>query len=89
MTTLNQYHQQVNSAYPSRAELRDAERALEAIVKDIDALIDRIKSAADDNGCVYEQLTEAAEQIIAARKDNIDGALQFVDGKLFCGEYAQ
>lgn len=89
MTTLNQYHQQVNSAYPSRAELRDAERALEAIVRDIDALVDRIKSAAVDNGCVYEQLTEAAEQISAARKDNIDVALQLVDGKLFCHEHDQ
>ncbi len=89
MTTLNQYHQQVNSAYPCRAELLGAERALEAIVKDIDALLDRIKSAADDNGCVYEQLTEAEEQVSAARKDNIDVALRWVDGKLFCGEYDQ
>ena len=89
MTTLNQYHQQVNSAYSSRAELRDAERALEAIARDIDALVDRIKSAAVDNGCVYEQLTEAAEQISAARKDNIDVALSMVDGKLFCGEHDQ
>ena len=87
MTTLNQYHQQVNSAYPSRAELRDAERALNAIVLDIDALVDRIRAAAVDNGCVYEQLTEAAEQISAARKDNIDGALQRVDGRLFCHEH--
>ena len=87
MTTLNQYHQQVTSAYPSRAELRDAERALEAIVRDIDALVDRIRAAAVDNGCVYEQLTEAAEQVTAARKDNIDVALQLVDGKLFCHEH--
>ena len=87
MTTLNQYHQQVNSAYSSRAELRDAERALEAIARDIDALVDRIRAAAVDNGCVYEQLTEAAEQVTAARKDNIDVALQLVDGKLFCHEH--
>ena len=87
MTTLNQYHKQVNSAYSSRAELRDAERALEAIVRDIDALVDRIRAAAVDNGCVYEQLTEAAEQITAARKDNIDVAMQLVDGKLFCHEH--
>ena len=87
MTTLNQYHQQVNSAYPCRAEFLGAERALQAIVKDIDALLDKIKSAADDNGCVYEQLTEAAEQVTAARKDNIDVALQLVDGKLFCHEH--
>ena len=87
MTTLNQYHQQVNSAYSSRAELRDAERALKAIVLDIDALVDRIRAAAEDNGCVYEQLTEAAEQVTAARKDNIDVALQLVDGKLFCHEH--
>ena len=87
MTTLNQYHQQVNSAYSSRAELRDAERALKAIVLDIDALVDRIRAAAVDNGCVYEQLTEAAEQILSAREDNIDVALQLIDGKLFCHEH--
>ena len=87
MTTLNQYHQWVNSAYSSRAELRDAERALEAIVRDIDALVDRIRAAAVDNGCVYEQLTEAAEQISAARKDNIDVAMSMVDGRLFCHEH--
>lgn len=89
MITLNQHGKRVNKAHVDRSELRDAETELEAICKDYEALISRIKAAADDHGCVCEHLTDAAERLALEKIDTVDAPLAWVKDKLFWWEHNQ
>ena len=89
MKTRNQHGERTNTAYVDRGSLRDAETELEAIAGDMDALIGRIKVAADEHGCVYEQLTEAAEQLEGVKADTVGSPLRWIKGVLFWWEHDQ
>ena len=89
MEALNHDGERTNTVHVDRSSLRDAETALEAIAMDMNALIDKIKAAADDNGCVYEQLTEAADYMAAVKNDNVDSPLRQIKDRLFWWEHDQ
>ncbi len=89
MEALNHDGERTNTVHVDRSSLRDAETALEAIAMDMNALIDRIKAAADDNGCVYEQLTEAAEQLEWVKADTVGSPLKWIKDRLFWWEHDQ
>lgn len=89
MITLDQHGNRVNKVHMDRGSLRDAETELQAIANDFDALISRIKAAADDHGCVYEQLTEAVEQLEWVKADTVGSPLKWVKDRLFWWEHNQ
>lgn len=89
MITLDQRGNRVNKVHVDRGSLRDAETELEAIANDFDALITRLKIAADEHGCVYEQLTEVAEHLSALNSDNVASPLKGIKARLFWWEHDQ
>ena len=62
-----------------RASLRDAQAEIEGIDNDLLKLIRRMEAASEDHGYVREQCREAAEQLRAARQDEIRAAAWILD----------
>ena len=62
-----------------RATLRDAQAEIEGVNNDLEKLIRRMEAAAEDHGYVREQCREAAEQLKAARQDEIRVAAWILD----------
>ncbi len=62
-----------------RESLRDAQIEIKSITGAIEALIKRIRAAADDHGYVYEQCTNAADALICLAHDEIKPALRILE----------
>ena len=81
--SLNERGQRINNPDPSRSELLDAQIEIEGIVKDFEALIERLAKASKAHGCIWEECHNASEWLAGMKHDDIDVKRRWIEDRIY------